>query len=128
MSENYTLEEIIDIEKLTEIFNKFSDLTGISARLISYPSQKTLIKTGWQKVCERFHHKNEGSIENCTRCQNIILNELKDYTIFSINECDNGLIDGATPIIINHKLIGVNLSLWICPFYFLKAPFYRHPV
>lgn len=101
--ENERLSDYINIFRLKEIFQTFSDATGLTTGLVEVPSQKLLIKTGWRSICTDFHRAFELSEENCKTSNKILNSSLTSPGEIAIYECNNGLIDGATPIIINNR-------------------------
>ena len=103
--DKYSINDLIDIESLRETLEKFSIATGFSAGLFGYPSEKVLIATGWRNICVKFHRAFPGSIKNCKDSNIYLTNQLKEQQELNIKQCKNGLVDGATPIIIKGKNI-----------------------
>jgi PAS domain S-box-containing protein len=106
MSENlvdgrYRFEDLVDIERLRNIFEKFSAVTGYTTGLVSYPDQELLIGTGWRDVCTKFHREYDSSNIHCKTSNIELTSHLKTKKEMYICKCQSGLIDGATPIIVD---------------------------
>ncbi|OQY19259.1 MAG: hypothetical protein B6I36_04735 [Desulfobacteraceae bacterium 4572_35.1] len=96
----YTFEELVNIQQLKEMFERFSQATGFTTGLISYPQQQVLITTGWRDICAKFHRKSPAAAKHCQHSNIELTSQLKQGKTFNILPCKNGLVDGATPIII----------------------------
>ncbi|GEM_PF-4063703 len=97
----YTFIDLVDIEQLRHIFERFSAATGFTAGLVTYPEQRVLITSGWRRVCTDFHRKCSASSVYCTASNVSLTSQLKKRRTLNILPCENGLVDGATPVIIN---------------------------
>lgn len=104
----YSIQDLVDIDRLKEIFEKFSLVTGFTFGLIAHPSQEVLIATGWRDICAKFHRIVPESSEHCKHSNASLTENLMALHELNIGKCDNGLIDGATPIVIKGKHL-VNL-------------------
>lgn len=98
-----TIDEILDIPRLSELFQNFSNSTGLTTSLVSYPDQKLLIATGWRKICTSFHRRCPSSAEHCRRSNIELTARLRGLRELNIMPCANGLVDGATPIVIRGR-------------------------
>jgi ligand-binding sensor protein len=96
----YAITDLVDVEALRSLFEAFSDATGFTAGLVDYPLQKVLIATGWRDICTKFHRAFPDSLRQCKKSNAMLTEKLKGPKSLSTNECEMGLIDGATPIII----------------------------
>lgn len=101
----YSIKGLIDIEKLRLMFEAFSSATGVAIGLNSHPDQETLVATGWKDICTKFYRVNAESAKSCLKSNIAISDKLKNIGDVAIEECENGLIDGVTPIIIKGKHI-----------------------
>jgi hypothetical protein len=61
----HSIRDLVNIDRLREIFEKFSSVTGFTVGLIAHPSQEVLIATGWRDICAEFHRVVPASIEHC---------------------------------------------------------------
>ena len=103
MDKNYSIQDLVDIERLRELFENFSKATGFTTGFVSYPDQKLLIATGWRDICAKFHRACPASTECCKESNVYLTACLKDLRELSIKPCGNGLVDGATPVIIRGR-------------------------
>ncbi|MDQ7822639.1 MAG: PocR ligand-binding domain-containing protein [Candidatus Eremiobacteraeota bacterium] len=102
----YSIKEIINLEKLREIFEAFSKATGFTTGFVSYPGQELLISTGWRDICTKFHRTTHESLRHCKDSNMELTEKLKNLKETNILPCGNGLVDGATPLIVN----GIHLA------------------
>jgi PAS domain S-box-containing protein len=96
----YSIRDLVDIESLSRILEKFSRSTGFTAGFVSYPEQEVLIGTGWRDICTKFHRKCPESEKFCRQSNVYLTKQLKELKELHVHHCENGLVDGATPIII----------------------------
>jgi len=101
----YSITDLVDMEFLQAILTKFSAATGFTTGFISYPDQKLLIGTGWRDICTKFHRVVPESEKHCQESNRFLTSQLKELKELNIKPCENGLVDGATPIIIKGKHI-----------------------
>ncbi|MCE5333393.1 MAG: PocR ligand-binding domain-containing protein [Desulfobacteraceae bacterium] len=96
----YGIRDLVDIDALRRVLQAFSKATGFTTGLVDYPMQKVLIATGWREICAKFHRAYPDSMRRCKKSNALLTEQLQSQKRSSINECENGLMDGATPIII----------------------------
>jgi len=96
----YSFVDLVDIAKLKDLFEQFSIATGYTTGLTSYPDQQLLISTGWQDICVKFHRSTPSSEIHCVNSNMDLASKLDSSKNSSIHYCQNGLVDGAIPIII----------------------------
>jgi PAS domain S-box-containing protein len=101
----YSIKDLIDIESLHKTLEKFSLATGFTTGFLEYPSQEILIATGWRDICTKFHRTFPGSATHCKNSNIYLTKQLKQLKELNIKPCKNGLVDGATPIVIKGKNI-----------------------
>jgi ligand-binding sensor protein len=101
----YSIQELVNLEQLRNIFEKFTQATGFTIGFLDHPDLNVLIATGWRDICTKFHRGCPASIKNCKKSNARLLDQLKELGQIVIEECDNGLVDCATPIIIEGKHI-----------------------
>ena len=93
----YSIKDLVDIERLSRLLERFSRATGFDAGLVSYPDQEILFATGWKDICAKFHRACPESERRCIESNRRLTEQLKDQRQFNINPCAHGLVDGATP-------------------------------
>ncbi|MBN2799468.1 MAG: PocR ligand-binding domain-containing protein [Deltaproteobacteria bacterium] len=102
----YSLRDLVDIEGLRATLEKFSVATGFTTGLVTYPEAELLFGTGWHDICVAFHRKNPESAVHCVNSNRALTEGLRQLKGWNIQLCENGLVDAATPIVIE----GVHLA------------------
>jgi len=106
----YSIKDLIDIQHLRGVLEKFSNATGFTTGLISYPEQEPLIGPGWRDICTKYHRVFPESEKHCKESNRSLTSQLKELKELIVRPCKNGLVDGATPIIIKGKHIASLLT------------------
>ena len=101
----YSIGELVDLDKLRTTFEKFHQATGFTVGFLDHPGLNILIAAGWRDICTKFHRSSPVAAENCLKSNRGLLNSLDRAGETVIEMCDNGLVDCATPIIIKGKHI-----------------------
>jgi PAS domain S-box-containing protein len=91
---------MVSIPRLEGIFERFSQATGLTFGLFSYPEKELLISTGASDICGRFHRENPRSEVDCRRTSLEQTEVLDNEVVLTIHRCPTGLIDGVVPIVI----------------------------
>ena len=112
--EDIPLSELLDIPVFQDLFDSFSKLTGMPVAILDLKGN-ILIASGWQKICTDFHRENSITASRCLESDTILAGQLKQGLKFNIYQCKNGLIDIATPIIIENIHFG---NLYTGQFFF----------
>ncbi len=99
----YSIKDLVDLDRLRAIFESFSLATGFTTGLLSYPDLEVLIGTGWREICVHYHRACPDSEKFCKLSNQFLLGGLKKAGELSILPCENGLVDGATPVIVRGK-------------------------
>jgi len=99
----YSIKDLVDINRLRTLFEDFSKTTGFTTGFLSYPGLEILIATGWRDACTKYHRACPASMEACKESNIYLTHCLKNLKELSIKPCGNGLVDGATPVIIRGK-------------------------
>ncbi|MGB2689154.1 MAG: PocR ligand-binding domain-containing protein [Desulfobacterales bacterium] len=106
----YSIKDLIDIQHFRGVLEKFSKATGFTTGLVSYPEQETLIGTGWRDICTKYHRVFPESEKHCKKSNRSLTSQLKELKELNVRPCKNGLVEGATPIIIKGKHIASLLT------------------
>ncbi len=101
----YGITDLLDLEKLSYIFEKFTQSTGFTIGFLDHPGLNILVTSGWRDICTKFHRGCKISNDICTKSNKHLIDSLTEPKQIKIEACDNGLIDCATPIIIKGKHI-----------------------
>ncbi|MCK5124688.1 MAG: PAS domain S-box protein [candidate division Zixibacteria bacterium] len=96
----YSFQDLVDIDRLREIFDHFSLATGFITGLVSYPEEKPLIVSGWRDICTKFHREFPTSLDRCRQSYRKLMIDLKGNKRLVLRQCENGLVDAVMPIII----------------------------
>jgi two-component system, sporulation sensor kinase E len=102
--EKYHISELIDIPLLQRLFDSFYELTGIRYGLHD-ADNNILSKTSWSDICTKFHRACPQTESRCRISDSYILDHLHDGPYVTY-KCLNGLIDYATPIMVEGRHIG----------------------
>ena len=101
----YKFSELIDIEKLQGLSDKFTDLTGAVTAILDLDGT-ILTASGWQDICTKFHRVNPQTCERCRESDTILAGQLSEGKKYNVYQCKNGLIDVAFPIVIEGVHVG----------------------
>jgi len=63
----YSIQDLVDLEQLRNIFEKFTQSTGFTIGFLDHPGLNILIATGWRDICTKFHRTSPASIKNCKK-------------------------------------------------------------
>ncbi|MBD3178499.1 MAG: hypothetical protein GF417_02285, partial [Candidatus Latescibacteria bacterium] len=103
----FSLEEIVDIERLRGMLNDFSLSAGYQCELYSCPEWKCLISTGKADVCDRFHLENPAVESRCGKSRsNLRKKSARGERAPLVRRCDNGFMRGIAPV----SVYGVHLA------------------
>ncbi len=102
-SDMNSLKDLVDVKKLEDIFARFTRITGYPTGLISEENHEILASSGFNDICQNFHKNSETSLKVCTTSSKILAKDLTEFKTARLNKCDHGMMDGATPIIIDGK-------------------------
>lgn len=94
----YAVSELIDIGLLQQLLDSFYELTGIMHALLDVDNN-ILSRTGWTDICLNFHRVCEETEKRCKISDSYIGDHLHDGPYVKYR-CLNGLIDYATPIVV----------------------------
>ena len=92
----YSIVDLVDMDMLRQIFEKFTDATGYTIGFLDHPALNILIATGWKDICTRIHRNVPVAAKNCEESNASLLNKLAKPGQVVIEKCDNGLVDCAT--------------------------------
>ncbi|MCP4140019.1 MAG: PAS domain S-box protein [Chloroflexi bacterium] len=96
----YSFKELLDINDLEKILTLFSEATGYTASIATYPEGEFLISTEWRNLCVEFHRADPKMERQCIESDTELRKNIKKTKKLQIGYCKNGLIDAGAPIII----------------------------
>jgi len=96
----YTIEDLVDLDQLRSLFERFTEATGFTIGFLDHPQMDVLVATGWRDICTKYHRECPAALDNCLKSNRRLLDQIDEPGKLVIEACDNGLVDCATPIII----------------------------
>lgn len=100
----YTLEKMIDIERLKKLFDIHFRQTGISSALIALDGT-IYASTDWQDICSQFHRKNSEACKCCISAYEKASSRMTSGESFVCYVCPFGLFGVAVPLIVKGEHI-----------------------
>jgi len=101
----YGIKDLVDLKRLRKILEMFTNATGFTIRFIEHPNLNILIVSSQNDICTQYHRLHSISVHNCLQSNKHLLGQLTQPGQIVIEECENGLVDCATPVIIKGKHI-----------------------
>jgi PAS domain S-box-containing protein len=111
------ITDLVDIDELRELFEAYSDTTGMVTALLDLEG-KVLIATNWQDSCTKFHRQNDITSKRCLESDTALAGALEKGEQYVAYECKNGLVDVATPVVIE----GEHLANFFTGQFFYESP------
>lgn len=102
---DYKLEDIIDIPLLQNLQDKLNLLYSFPSAILNNEG-KVLTAVAWQDICTKFHRLNPECEKECIKSDHYILEHIREANPAVSYQCPHGLVDNATPIIIDGKHLG----------------------
>lgn len=115
--ENQQLLELIDFSQMNNLFENFLAAIGLPVAIIDLKGT-VLASSKWQRLCVDFHRANAGTLKRCIDSDVSIYAQLQAGKEYSSHQCANGLIDCASPIVIEDRHLA---NLFIGQF-FIEQP------
>jgi len=101
----FTLKDLLDIPKLNNLLDSLDRMYCLPSAVIDTEGN-ILTATDWQDICTKFHRVNPVTEKMCIESDRHVGKKLKDNASHVIFRCPMGLVDSATPIIIEGKHLG----------------------
>lgn len=102
---DYKLEKLIDIQLLQNLQDKLNSVYSFPSAIIDNEG-KVLTAVAWQDICTKFHRTNPECLKECIKSDLYILEHISEANPAVSYQCPHGMIDNATPIIIDGKHLG----------------------
>ncbi len=102
---DYKLEDLIDIELIQSLQEKLNLIYSFPSAIIDNEG-KVLTAVAWQDICTKFHRTNPECEKECIKSDLYILDHISEANPAVSYQCPHGMIDNATPIIIDGKHLG----------------------
>ncbi|RJR53124.1 MAG: PAS domain S-box protein [Desulfobacteraceae bacterium] len=113
----YRLQDLIDIDHFQTLQDRLNEIYSFPSSIIDNEGN-ILTATAWQDICTDFHRKNKECEKACIESDRYILSHLHEANPAVSYRCPHGLVDNATPIIID----GVHYGNFFTGQFFLEKP------
>jgi len=113
----YKLQDLIDIERFQNLQDRLNKIYSFPSSIIDNDGN-ILTATAWQDVCTQFHRTNKDSERECIKSDQYIRDHLHEASPAVSYRCPHGLVDNATPIIID----GIHYGNFFTGQFFLDEP------
>jgi PAS domain S-box-containing protein len=113
----YKLQDLMDIEQFQMLQDRLNEIYSFPSAIIDNDGN-VLTATAWQDICTQFHRKNPACERDCIQSDQYILSHLAEANPAVTYRCPRGLVDNATPIIID----GVHYGNFFTGQFFLEPP------
>lgn len=113
----YRLADLIDLNLFQKLQDELNEIYSFPSAIIDNDGN-ILTATAWQEVCTKFYRTNDRSLKECITSDQYIRDHIKEAAPAISYKCPHGLIDNATPILIN----GVHLGNFFTGQLFLDPP------
>ena len=99
----YNFSDLINIVEFEEILKSFYTLTGVPNAIVG-KNGEIISQVGWTTACSFFHRVNPETNLRCLESNHILTQSVSCGKVSSAL-CKNGLLDYATPIVVEGKII-----------------------
>ena len=113
----YRLQDLIDIDHFQNLQDRLNKIYSFPSSIIDNDGN-ILTATAWQDVCTTFHRKNKECERECIKSDQYIIDHLHEANPAVSYRCPHGLVDNATPIIID----GIHYGNFFTGQFFLEEP------
>jgi len=113
----YKLQDLIDIEQFQALQDRLNEIYSFPSAIIDNEGN-ILTATAWQDVCTKFHRMNKECEKECIKSDQYILSHLHEVNPAVSYRCPHGLVDNATPIVID----GIHYGNFFTGQFFLDDP------
>ena len=101
----YQLMNLLDIPRLQSALDSLYSSSKIPSAIIDNDG-KVHTGSGWQDVCTKFHRVHPEARKRCIESDLYITGHIHEANPSITYKCPHGLVDSATPIIIEGEHIG----------------------
>jgi PAS domain S-box-containing protein len=113
----YRLQDLIDIVHFQNLQDRLNKIYSFPSSIIDNEGN-ILTATAWQDVCTKFHRKNKETEQLCIKSDQYISDHIHEANPAISYRCPHGLMDNATPIIID----GIHYGNFFTGQFFLEKP------
>ena len=102
---DYRLEDLLDIPLIQGLQEKLNLLYSFPSAIIDNDG-KILTAVAWQDICTKFHRTHPECEKKCIKRNQFLLKHIRENNPVASFQCPYGMIDNATPIIIDGHHMG----------------------
>ncbi len=113
----YTLKDLIDVQQFQMLQDRLNDIYTFPSAIIDNDGN-ILTASAWQDVCTKFHRANKECEKECIKSDQYIKDHLSEANPAVSYRCPHGLVDNATPIVIE----GIHYGNFFTGQFFLEKP------
>jgi PAS domain S-box-containing protein len=113
----YKLQDLIDMDHFQNLQDRLNEIYSFPSAIIDNEGT-VLTATAWQDICVQFHRKNKDCEQDCIQSDKYIQGHLHEANPAVSYRCPRGLVDNATPIIID----GIHYGNFFTGQFFLEKP------
>ncbi len=96
------LEQLIDIDTLQQLLQKFYEISGIDTAIVTTEGT-ILTETGWQEICVKFHRVHPETAALCKQSDFRVNTAIQRGRKSVSYTCPMGLVDSYCPIIVHGR-------------------------
>lgn len=100
---NYKFSDLVDLEEFEELLESFYKATGVPNGIVGNDGE-IISQKGWVSACSLFHRINPQSNLCCVESNLKLMKNMCEGKV-NYNLCKNGLLDYATPLVIEGKTL-----------------------
>ena len=115
----YSLKDLVDIQLFQQLQDRLNELYSFPSAIIDNEGN-ILTATAWQDACTKFHRCHPELAKECIKSDKYLIDGITDGNSLSFYKCPQGLVDFATPIIVEGQHLGA--------FFFADAAYDFRPV
>lgn len=98
------IRQLMDFDKVDKLLEDYNKSTGFVTAILDLEGN-VLSKSGWRCICTNFHRQNPETANRCLKSDTELANQMTQGKKYHFYKCLNGLIDVATPIIVDGEHI-----------------------
>jgi PAS domain S-box-containing protein len=98
------LDELLKESDIQQLFQSFSRLLNVALAIVDLKGN-VLLGSPWQRICTRFHRAHPSTCARCIDSDTTLATRLDQGKDYALYECENGLLDCASPVIIDGRHI-----------------------
>jgi PAS domain S-box-containing protein len=102
--ESAMLDELLKESDIQQLFQSFSRLLNVALAIVDLKGN-VLLGSPWQRICTRFHRAHPSTCARCIDSDTTLATRLDQGKDYALYECENGLLDCASPVIIDGRHI-----------------------